>query len=203
MIVGVCGLIGSGKDTIASYLIEEHGYQKISFADKLKDSVAELFDWDREMLEGQTDDSREWREQPDKFWTQETGRTITPRLVLQEFGTECMRNGFFDGIWVSSTKRILINNPHKNFVIPDVRFPNEALMLQKVGGQVWRVRRGTDPVWFRMYQDIGVEPKDIHPSEWAWANTNFTTIFDNNSTIEDLKNQVQGHLASTLRPVSA
>ena len=76
-------------------------------------------------------------------------------------------------------------------------------MLQKVGGQVWRVRRGTDPVWFRMYQDIGVEPKDIHPSEWAWANTNFTTIFDNNSTIEDLKNQVQGHLASTLHPVSA
>ncbi len=50
MIIGICGLIGSGKDTIAEYLIKEHNYIKLSFADKLKDSVATMFDWDRELF---------------------------------------------------------------------------------------------------------------------------------------------------------
>ena len=47
VIIGVCGLIGSGKDTIADYLISEHNFQKISFADKLKASVGVMFGWDR------------------------------------------------------------------------------------------------------------------------------------------------------------
>ena len=55
----------------------------------MKDVDSNLFDWDREMIEGETS-SRSWREQQDDFWTQETGRQITPRLVLQEFGTDCM-----------------------------------------------------------------------------------------------------------------
>ena len=105
-----------------------------------------MFSWDRELLDGKTDKSRAWREQVDQYWTQETGREITPRLVLQEFGTECMREGFYDGIWVSLTKKHIIDNPNTHFVIPDVRFPNEAKMLYEVGGQVWRVKRGQDPI---------------------------------------------------------
>ena len=176
MIIGICGLIGCGKGTAADILVEEHNFTKLSFADKLKDGVATVFGWDRAMLEGDTADSREWRETQDDFWTKETKRTVTPRLVLQEFGTDCMRNGFFDGIWVSLVKQELLENPTKNFVIPDVRFDNEANMIKKLNGKVWRVRRGADPVWFRMYQDIGVEPKDVHKSEWAWANINFLYI---------------------------
>ena len=57
MIIGICGLMGSGKDTIADHLIQEHQFKKISFADKLKESVATMFDWDRTMLDGQTDES--------------------------------------------------------------------------------------------------------------------------------------------------
>ena len=134
MIIGICGLIGSGKGTAADILVEQHGFTKISFADKLKDGVATVFGWDREMLEGDSSESREWRETQDEFWTKETKRTVTPRLVLQEFGTDCMRNGFFDGIWVSLVKQQLIENPKKNFVIPDVRFPNEAKMITKLNG---------------------------------------------------------------------
>ena len=197
MIIGICGLIGSGKDTVADYLIQNHNFVKISFADKLKDAVAVMFDWDRQLLEGKTDEARAWREQKDEYWSKETGRSITPRLVLQEFGTECMRNGFYDGVWVSLTKKILLDNPQTNFVIPDVRFPNEAEMLTGLNSELWRVRRGADPVWFRMYQDIGVEPKDIHASEWSWANSNFTHIIDNEGTLEYLRSQVKGRLAST------
>ena len=197
MIVGICGLIGSGKDTIADYLIRKHDFEKISFADKLKDSVSVMFDWDRELLDGKTDESRAWREEVDEYWSKETGETITPRLVLQLFGTECMRDGFYDGIWVSLTKKKILDNPNKNFVIPDVRFPNEAKMLYEVNGQVWRVVRGADPQWFTDFKDFGVEPKEVHPSEWAWAQTKFTHIVENNKTVSDLTDQVQDLLVST------
>jgi len=203
MIVGICGLIGSGKGTVADILVEEHSFVKISFADKLKDSVATLFNWPREMLEGDTNESREWREEPDTYWTKETGRIITPRIVLQEFGTDCMRNGFYDGVWVSLVKQHILKNPNTNFVIPDTRFENEATMIHSLNGEVWRVSRGPDPVWFRMYQDIGVEPKEVHASEWKWANVEFNAVIDNNSTLDQLKSQVQDHLVSNERPAFA
>jgi len=197
MIIGICGLIGSGKGTVADILVNDYGYSKVSFADKLKDGVAQVFGWNRQMLEGDTDESRAWREQVDEFWSKETGREITPRLVLQEFGTDCMRNGFFDGVWVSLLKKQLIENPNTNFVIPDVRFENEASMISEIGGKVWRVRRGPDPVWFRMYQDLGVEPQDVHKSEWAWANVHIDTTIANDRSLFDLKNLVKDLLASS------
>ena len=196
MVIGICGLISSGNDTIADYLIKEHNFVKISFADKLKDSVAAMFDWDRELLDGKTAESREWREKVDSYWTNEIGSEITPRLVLQKFGTECMRNGFYDGIWVSLTKKKILDNPDINYVIPDTRFPNEAKMLYEINGQVWRVVRGEDPQWFTDYKDFCTEPKDVHPSEWAWAHTKFKHIINNNGTIDELKSQVQGLLVS-------
>lgn len=203
MIIGICGLIGCGKGTVGDILVEEYGFTKLSFADKLKDGVATVFNWDRAMLEGDTVESREWRETQDDFWSRETGRTITPRLVLQEFGTDCMRHGFDDSIWVSLVKQELVKYPTKNFVIPDVRFPNEANMIKSIHGEVWRVKRGQDPVWMRMYQDIGVEPKDVHESEWRWANVDFNSTIYNDLGIDELKSQVKGLLVSNERLVSA
>ena len=203
MIIGICGLIGCGKGTVGDILVDDYGFTKLSFADKLKDGVATVFNWDRAMLEGDTVESREWRETQDDFWTRETGRTITPRLVLQEFGTDCMRHGFDDGIWVSLVKQELVKYPNKNFVIPDVRFPNEANMIKSIHGEVWRVKRGQDPVWMRMYQDIGVEPKDVHESEWRWAKVDFNNIIYNDLGIDELRSQVKGLLASNEHLVSA
>jgi len=202
MIIGICGLIGGGKGTVGDILVEQYDFKKLSFADKLKDAVADMFDWDRELLEGITDKSREWREQRDDFWSKETGRKITPRLVLQEFGTDCMRKGFFDGIWVSMVKREIMQNPNTNYVIPDVRFPNEGKMINALGGNVWRVRRGDDPVWLRMYEDIGVEPKEVHQSEYKWCSIDHSAIIENNSTMDYLKNLVASHLASTSSQLS-
>jgi hypothetical protein len=197
-IIGVCGLIGSGKGTVADMLVAEHGFVKLSFADRLKDSVAVLFDWPRDMLEGDTQESREWREQTDAFWTSETGRTITPRLVLQEFGTECMRSGFYDGIWVSLVKKRIQDSPRTNFVLPDTRFPNEIKMLQEIGGNVWWVRRGDLPAWWGsavLDNTTGsslMSEHAIHPSEWHWANTNdkFDSIIYNDATFDELRRQV-------------
>ena len=48
-----------------------------------------------------------------------------------------MRNGFYDGVWVSFVKKKIIDNPDKNFVIPDVRFENEVEVIKGMGGKVW------------------------------------------------------------------
>ena len=209
MIIGICGLIGSGKGTVADILVEQ-GYKKVSFADKLKDGVAIVFGWDRAMLEGDTDASRAWREQPDDFWTAETGRTITPRIVLQEFGTDCMRDGFYNGVWVSLLKKELLENPG-NYVIPDVRFSNEQNMICDIGGQVWQVRRGDVPLWWQTAincneSNSSEEPNnpmkvvspEVHASEWKWArhDEEFTISINNDGSMEELKHQVLSHLAS-------
>ena len=193
MIIGICGLIGSGKGTVADILVENHNFEKLSFADKLKDGVASVFGWDRDMLEGDTDRSRIWREKEDEFWTNEVGTPVTPRLVLQLFGTDCMRNGFFDGIWVSLVKQKILENPDKNWVIPDVRFPNEVKMIQSVQGQVWQVRRGELPSWFLEKRDNSIEPKDVHASEWAWIDKDesFEQIIQNDGSLEDLLKKLE------------
>ena len=108
MIIGVCGLIGSGKGTVANILEKDHGFIKISFADSLKDAVAAVFGWDRSLLEGDTDESRAWREQRDTWWADRLGYAdLTPRWVLQMWGTEVCREGFHRDIWIASMEKKL------------------------------------------------------------------------------------------------
>jgi hypothetical protein len=207
MIIGICGLIGSGKGTVGDILVEQ-GFTKVSFADKLKDGVATIFGWNRAMLEGDTDESRNWREQPDDFWTQETGRNITPRIVLQEFGTECMRDGFDDSIWVSLLKKQMLDNPG-DYVIPDVRFRNEQDMIRELGGEIWRVQRGDVPEWYgcaMLDNTTGsnlMESYDVHVSEYKWIDMNnkFNTTIYNNSTLEQLKQLVLNEIPNFPRQI--
>ena len=209
MIIGICGLIGSGKGTVGDILVEQ-GYKKVSFADKLKDGVATIFDWDRSMLEGDTDESRTWREQPDEFWSNETKMEVTPRLVLQLFGTDCLRNGFYDGVWVSLLKKHILDNPG-DYVIPDVRFRNEQNMIRELGGKVWQVKRGKDPVWFQRAIHDNANPDtsslmigfDVHESEYKWidVNTRFDSILHNEGTIAELKDLVLHEISDLPRQV--
>lgn len=215
MIIGICGLIGSGKGTVADVLVDEHNFTKISFADKLKDGVSTIFGWNRDMLEGDTVESREWRDTADDFWSNETGREITPRLVLQLFGTDCMRNGFYDGVWVSLVKKTILENPQNNYVIPDVRFPNEVDVIKKdLQGKVWQVRRGELPLWWATAQSINenwdsvteahsmnVIFPEVHQSEWRWVSkdADFDKIIVNNSTMDELKLAVQDSVNNSFK----
>ena len=206
MIIGVCGLIGAGKDTIADYLVNIHEFRRESFAATLKDAVSAVFGWDRLMLEGRTRASRAWREQPDTWWTQRLGQEITPRWVLQHWGTEVCRRGFHDDIWIASLENKL-RNTADNVVISDCRFPNEITAISRAGGSVIRVMRGPDPVWFVAAKQHFVHGSDLpagmpHASEWAWAGTEFDVVIDNNGSMDDLyqhvSDLVQDHLCSKM-----
>jgi hypothetical protein len=214
MIIGVCGFIGSGKDTVADYLTNFHGFRRESFAGSLKDAVSMVFGWDRTMLEGRTKSAREWREQVDPWWAQRLDMpNLTPRWVLQYWGTEVCRKAFHDDIWIAALENKL-RNSKDDIVISDCRFPNEIKSIWDAGGIVVRVVRGPEPEW---YQDAinfnegdrnmswatsrsRLERLKIHASETAWVGTDFNAVLDNNSTIDDLfaqvKDLVQDHLAS-------
>lgn len=195
MIIGICGLIGAGKDTAADYLVNFHEFKRESFAGTLKDAVSSVFGWDRELLEGRTKHAREWREEIDPWWSQRLDMPgLTPRLILQLWGTEVCRRGFHDDIWIASLENKLRKSPD-NIVISDCRFPNEITSIRNAGGRVIRVIRGPDPEWFSLAR---ISPDkmqkvypNIHASEFSWANTSFDSVIDNNGTVEDLYDQLK------------
>jgi hypothetical protein len=192
MIIGICGFQGSGKDTIADYLQNIYGFKRDSFAATLKDAVAAVFGWNRELLEGRTTESRAWREQVDTWWADRLNMpNLTPRLVLQLWGTEVARRAFHDDTWIASLENKL-SRAHNDIVITDVRFPNEIQAVRKAGGVVIRVVRGPEPEWYSVAQVANQHPQPnasteilndlgIHPSEWAWIGTKFDAVIDNNA----------------------
>jgi hypothetical protein len=201
MIIGVCGFIGSGKDTVADYLVNFHEFRRESFANTLKDAVSAVFGWDRTMLEGRTKTAREWREQVDPWWAERLNMpNLTPRWVLQYWGTEVCRRGFHDDTWIASLENKL-RNSSDNIVISDCRFPNEIASIRRAGGRIVWIKRGALPEWYDAAVNVNrgpdgnimwsssktkLESMKIHASETAWVGTKFDAELDNNGSIDDL-----------------
>lgn len=210
MIIGFVGFIGSGKDTAADYLVNFHGFRRDSFANTLKDAVSHVFGWDRTLLEGRTAEARAWREQVDEWWAKRLDMpNLTPRLMLQLWGTEVCRSGFHDDIWIASLEN-KIRKTKDNIVISDVRFPNEIKAIHNAGGLVVRIKRGVDPEWYNdavnmnagqsnmswMISKSRIEKLNIHASETAWVGGNIDHTVYNDSTIDDLFAQIKDLLPS-------
>jgi hypothetical protein len=209
MIIGFVGFIGSGKDTAADYLVNFHGFRRDSFANTLKDAVAAVFGWDRVLLEGRTAEARAWREEVDTWWAERLGiPKLTPRWVLQRWGTEVCRKGFHDDIWIASVEN-KIRKTTDNIVISDVRFPNEIKAIHSAGGLVIRVRRGADPEWYDAAVSANAGPNGnstwslskskleglkIHASETAWVGGNIDVTISNDGSIDDLFLQIKNLL---------
>ena len=131
MIIGLVGFIGAGKGTVADLLVERHAFIKESFANSVKDACAVIFGWNRGLLEGDSLESRAWREQKDEWWSEKLGREFSPRLALQLMGTEAGRDVFHPDLWVHTVLRRC--KPSQYYVIADVRFPNEIKAIRDSG----------------------------------------------------------------------
>lgn len=207
LVVGVLGFKGSGKDTVGDYLVEEHGFARDSFANPLKDAVSAVFGWPRELLEGDTKASREWREMPDAWWENKLdwkdhpgfriSDRFTPRVALQWFGTEVFRTSFHDSVWIYSLEHRL--QKQDKVVITDCRFPNEVKVIKDSGGIVMRVKRGPEPDWYEtaiaalngnMAAEQEMKNLGIHISEWAWLTEKPDALLENDGSIQDLWDKV-------------
>jgi hypothetical protein len=165
-IIGLTGYAQSGKDTLASILVEKYGYSRIAFADKIKDflyginpmvacsptgylqDLVDLVRWDKAKEEPQV------------------------RRLLQDLGISA-RDLIDKNIWVTSALSSVTKD--QRVVVTDVRFENEAMMIKLMGGQLWRVKR------------IGVGPVNDHVSESELDGYKVDQIFVNNGTLEDLE----------------
>ena len=211
MIIGLVGWIGSGKNTVAEVFADKHEYKKDSFAAPLKDATANIFNWPRNTLEGDTDHSRHFRECVDPYWANKLQiKNFTPRLALQVIGTEIMRESFHHKIWLDSLEHRYIAGGQKPTIVTDCRFRNELAFVKQMGGFTIRVKRGDDPhrteiakqaqegndFAIQQLSDIG-----IHASEWDHTGVLVDFIIENNGTLEQLTDKVSS-VAKVLTKVS-
>lgn len=194
MIIGVCGLKGSGKDTISDYFVNKYGFIKLHFGGILKDVCSIIFNWPRHLLEGDTVESREFRETEDKWWSNKLGFKITPRIALQKIGTDVLRKHFNNDIWsLIIEKKIndLCDTKKKNIIIADCRFQNEIKMLRSYGAKIIAVYRNL-PEWFEPYEKGEIIiPESIHKSEYDWIKSAFDYKIYNQGSFDELYNKIE------------
>jgi hypothetical protein len=195
-IYAICGFVGSGKDTLANlikeyYEIYQMNVVKLSFAKVLKDIVALVFNWDRSLLEGDTKESRIWREKVDEWWSKRLNiHNLTPRYILQNWGTEVLRNNFHPDIWIACLENQLRFSGADIILITDCRFENEIETLRNFNTKFIWIQRGDNPRWVKDYIQEDVIPKNIHPSEYSWLKNEFDFIIENDKDINHLKNKI-------------
>lgn len=172
MIVGLSGYARSGKDEAAKVLVEEYGFTRIAFADKLRDFLLavdpivgiDFFDHETYRLSDIIKDFG-W----DGY--KETVDADEIRGLLQRLGTEAGRNVLWDSIWIDAAFHGL--DPAGNYVVTDCRFPNEAEAVRERGGSVVRIDRR------------GVGPANGHASETSLDDYEFDYRIDNSGTLEE------------------
>lgn len=130
MIIGLSGQAGSGKDTVADYLVAKHNFIQLSFAKVLKDGMSSLFG----MTQQQLNDPKE-KEQIDKRWGK------TPRELMQWLGTDILRQHIRNDFFIIQVEDLIHKYKGKNIVISDARFPDECNMIWKLNGVIIKIIR--------------------------------------------------------------
>ena len=175
MLIGLHGKKLSGKDTVGNYLVNKYGFERIAFADPLKQAVANLFDLELERVDTfKTDGEIPLAEVILQVGT--TEMSYSWREFLQRFGTEMGRMTFGENFWIERWMDAY-EATDNDVVVTDVRFDNEARQIIVEGGFVIEVTR----------PDLEL---DDHVSERGIDHELIDGWIDNNSTIEDLYRDV-------------
>lgn len=182
-IIALSGYARSGKDETAKVLVEEFGFQRVAFADKLRDMLYQLNPYVLGIFDGMGRPHtviRQLQMVIDEYgWNgyKETMFGDEIRRLLQRLGTEAGRETLWDTIWIDAAFAGLPDDA--KIVITDCRFKNEAKAVEERGGSIWRISRK------------GVGPANAHPSETGLDGYDFRVNIVNNGTLEQLHNTVR------------
>jgi dephospho-CoA kinase len=187
MLIGINGALGAGKDTAGAYFVSAYGFNRIAFADLLKESAGALFGIDPDRWnEWKNDSSMEVLIQ--RNLSSEIGKAklygkeppvslphvrLTVREFLQRYGTEAHRDVFGYDFWIDQALMPYDDHVLENVVVTDVRFENEIEAVKKRGGYMMKVVR----------PETG---GDSHISERLFPNSMFDFVIHNDRTIQEL-----------------
>lgn len=205
MLIGINGVARSGKDTIGQILVDNHGFERIAFADALRLGLYNMNPIVTIEVECQRQSFWEWLNgQPERRYTKvirlqeiiddigwERAKVEYPevRELMQKYGTEGGRMVHGEECWVNIIKRY-VNSKAGNFVITDMRFENEIAAVRKEGGLVVQVQRP------------GVTSVNGHASDRVLPDDYFDEIIQNDGTIADLEAKVN-ELVIKANPLAA
>lgn len=177
MIIGLSGYARSGKDEVAKILIEEYGYKRVAFADKIRELLIET--------NPQVKDGFRVESVVSAYgWDQ--AKVLFPEIrnLLQHLGVGA-RKAFGDEFWVAQVLKQI--HFEENWVITDVRFTNEADRIKQYeNAQLWRIKRP------------GVEPVNSHVSERDLDGYQVDKILKNEGTLEELRTLVRSRMEFAL-----
>lgn len=187
MIIGLTGKRGVGKDVVGAYLVKNHAFERKSFADPLKHSVATLFDIpfediDRMKLDGTTYIGIGNATSSDDLELSNPRKMLSFREFLQRYSTEAHRDSFDLDFWVNVSLPLNGFYSGRAIVVTDVRFANEAERISELGGHVIKIVRPD------------LDDKDHHRSETEQEEIEPDYVIKNEGTIEELYSNVESIL---------
>jgi len=181
-IIGLSGLAGVGKDTVADFLVGtvENGdnmfVQRYALADPLKKCASEAFGIPLKDFYNETA-----KEVTNNHWG------LTPRYILQILGTEGFREHFGSDIWTRRADMVISQSVTDVFLVTDIRFNNEASWIKDIGGELVSI---TSPA-------MELSKKHEHSSERGISVTPDVVIV-NDGTLEDLERKVYDEIGRHL-----
>jgi hypothetical protein len=176
-VLGLSGQMQSGKDTFAKFLVEHHGWMRVAYADALKRVALEL-----DPVVGTTSTELRLRYAVEQLgW--DAAKTLVPevRRTLQALGVAV--RSVAPNFWIDLVAEQVHGARAAGIpvVITDVRFPNEAEDVVRMGGKILRIERPGA---------LG----DNHPSETVlrgWLARNEHQVLTNDSTLSDLAKKAE------------
>jgi len=172
MLIGLIGYAQSGKDTLAKILVEDYGFKRVAFADKIRELLYELdpavptYNHVQTKIIG-------LQNLVDVYGWDHAKSEPHVRQLLQKLGVGA-RTLFGEDFWIREALRPIKDS--ENIVVTDVRFKNEAEWIRSFeDSYIWRIKRA------------GVGAVNTHVSETELDGYKADQIFSNNGSIDDLR----------------